>query len=163
MDSNWLLVRNWNDYKVWVNISTLQARVDFHFLHRRGGKIWGGVQVICNMLFLLPWEEQAWNIKPKSARGVKWHCSGVNTFWKGFKKSLGGLTPPPSQENPPMVHYCWICSCKHCPMRQKNRFYTIRKYVCYNWYWLFTNKAKMDLIPIPVLIIHQLVLEWEVS
>ena len=32
------------------------SRADFHFFHRRGGKILGGVQVICNMPFLMLWK-----------------------------------------------------------------------------------------------------------
>ena len=31
-------------------------RAGFHFFHRRGGKILGGVQVICNMTFLMLWK-----------------------------------------------------------------------------------------------------------
>ena len=31
----------------------LPARADFHFFHWRGGIIFGGVQVICNMPFLM--------------------------------------------------------------------------------------------------------------
>ena len=38
------------------NISVMSTRADFHFFHRRGGKILGGVQVICNMPFLMLWQ-----------------------------------------------------------------------------------------------------------
>ena len=41
---------------VWQNIlhtTVCLSRADFHFFHRRGGKILGGVQVICNMPFLM--------------------------------------------------------------------------------------------------------------
>ena len=33
------------------------SKADFHFFPRRGGKIFGGVQVICNEPFLMLWEE----------------------------------------------------------------------------------------------------------
>ena len=40
-----------------VNIGlVVDFQVDFHFFHKRGGKILGGVQVICNMPFLLLWK-----------------------------------------------------------------------------------------------------------
>ena len=32
------------------------SKADFHFFHRRGGKILGGVQVIWNMTFLMLWK-----------------------------------------------------------------------------------------------------------
>ena len=38
-------------------VSQTQGRI-FFFFHRRGGKILGGVQVICNMQFLMLWKAQ---------------------------------------------------------------------------------------------------------
>ena len=37
-------------------LARLKTRADFHFFHRRGGKVLGGVQVICNMPFLMLWK-----------------------------------------------------------------------------------------------------------
>ena len=46
----------------------------------------------------------ACNGKPKCARGVKRHSSGVKHFLKGDEKNLGGVTSPnpPPAENLPM-------------------------------------------------------------
>ena len=66
------------------------ARADFHFFHRRGRKILGGVQVICNMpsLMLREGHEMANQSAPG---GVKRNSSGVKHFLKGVKKNLEGV------------------------------------------------------------------------
>ena len=65
-------------------------RVDFHFFHRRGGKILGGVQVICNMTLLMLWKDH--ELANQSAPGgVKRNSSGVKYFLEGVKKNLGGV------------------------------------------------------------------------
>ena len=78
-------------------------RTDFHFFHRRGGKILGGVQVICNMPFLMLREGH--EMANQSAPGG-WSkiLEGVKHFLKRVKKDLGGVNPPsPPSENPPMI------------------------------------------------------------
>ena len=65
--------------------------MDFRFFYRKGGKILGGVQVRCNMPFLMLWEGH--EMANQSVPGVKQHSSGVEHFLKGVKKNLGGLTP----------------------------------------------------------------------
>ena len=74
----------------------LVPRADFHFFHKRGGKILGGVQVICNILFLMLREghEMANQSAPG---GVEQNSRGVKHFLKGVKKNLRGFNPP----NPP--------------------------------------------------------------
>ena len=54
------------------------ARADFHFFHRRGGKILGGVQLICNMPFLMLWEDHE-----MSNQSVPGGGGGEVTFWWG--------------------------------------------------------------------------------
>ena len=39
-----------------ANVSKDRLKGGFSFFHRRGGKILGGVQVICNMPFLMLWK-----------------------------------------------------------------------------------------------------------
>ena len=76
---------------------TCKARADFHFFHRRGGKILGGVQVICNMPFLIL--RKGHEMAKQSAPGrVKQHSSGVKHFLEGLRKIYEGFNPPP---NPP--------------------------------------------------------------
>ena len=55
------------------------TRADFHFFHRRGGKILGGVQVICNIPFLMLREGH--EMANQSAPGG-WSkiLEGLNTF-----------------------------------------------------------------------------------
>ena len=54
----------------------------FHFFHRRDGKILGGVQVICNMTFLMLCKGH--ELAHQSAlRGVKRNSSGVKHFLEG--------------------------------------------------------------------------------
>ena len=61
---------------------------------RRGGKILGGVQVICNMEFLMLWEgnemanQSAPGVGGGGGGGVKQNSSGVKHFLKGVKKNL---------------------------------------------------------------------------
>ena len=68
-----------------LHIAYYRARADFNFFHRRGGKILGGVQVICNMPFLMLWKghEMANQCAPW---GVKRNSNGVKYFLKGVKK-----------------------------------------------------------------------------
>ena len=83
---------------------TRKARADFHFFHRRGGKILGGVQVICNMPFLILWKGH--EMAKQSAPGrVKQHSSGVKHFLEGLRKIYEGFNPPPVTPpgNLPMV------------------------------------------------------------
>ena len=68
---------------------------------RRGGKILGGVQVICNMPFLMLWEEHE-----MANQSVPGGGGGVKHFLKGVKKNLGVLTPLTPPENAPMVLTC---------------------------------------------------------
>ena len=69
--------------------------LDFHC-----GKILGGVQVICNMPFLMLWK--GYEIANQSAPGgVKQNSGGVKHFLEGVRKNLGGFTPPPPA-NPPL-------------------------------------------------------------
>ena len=44
------------EFHVKINFHHSHPRADFQFFHRRGGKILGEVQVICNMPFLMLWK-----------------------------------------------------------------------------------------------------------
>ena len=52
--------------------------MDFHFFHRRGGKISGGVQVTCSMPFLMLWKGQ--KIANQSVPGGSEILVMLNTF-----------------------------------------------------------------------------------
>ena len=71
----------------------------------RGGKILGGVQVICNMPFLMLWvgHEMANQSAPG---GLSKILVGSNTCWTELRKFRGltSLTPPP--ENPSSRTLC---------------------------------------------------------
>ena len=84
----------------WANDMNLinygQGRI-FIFFNRRGGKISGWVQVICNMLFLMFWKGH--EMANQSAPGG-WSkiLVGLNTVWRGLRKIWGGFNPPPPRE-----------------------------------------------------------------
>ena len=63
------------------------------FFHWSSGKILDGVQIICNMPFLMLWKlhEVANQSGPG---GVKQNSSGIKHFLEGVKKNLGGFNPP---------------------------------------------------------------------
>ena len=82
-----------------LKFSLTPRRADFHFFHRRGGKILGRVQVICHMPFLMLWkgQEMANQSVPAGRNEI---LVGSNTFWRVLRKVLGGFNPPP-QPLPP--------------------------------------------------------------
>ena len=90
MDNNRPLVKNWNDYKVWVNISTLQGWI-FTFFTEGVEKFEVGCKsyAICHSCCSGRSKHEMSNQSVPA--GVKQHCSGVKHFLKGFKKSLGGF------------------------------------------------------------------------
>ena len=81
-----------------LHIAYYRATADFHFFHRRGGEILGGVQVICNMPFLMLRKGMKWQTNVRQGE-VKRNSNGVKHFLKGVKKCRGGgLTPTLQQD-----------------------------------------------------------------
>ena len=88
-----------------LKFSLTPRRADFHFFHRRGGKILGRVQVICHMPFLMLWkgQEMANQSVPAGRNEI---LVGSNTFWRVLRNVLGGLTPPPTP-SPQKIRPCF--------------------------------------------------------